>query len=200
MNTAVGTRPIGTGGHHVPVWALALPVLFVLLVTSAGVAMVISGRSAPSVWVASGRAQLGGSAPDFTSRDLNGNKVGLTDFRGDSVLLTFWATWCTACRDEMPALQSLRDRYRARGFEVLAVNYRETSTDRMRQYLAGLNVNFKSVIDPDGTIAAAYGVDIGLPVNILIDHSRTVSRIFIGDAPTATLQSAIEQVVAPPAS
>jgi thiol-disulfide isomerase/thioredoxin len=182
------------------VWALALPVLFVVLVTSAGVAIVIGGRSAQTVWVASGRAQLGALAPDFRSWDLSGKRVGLTDFRGHPLLLTFWATWCTACRDEMPALQGLRNRYRAGGFEVLAVNYRETSTDRMRHYLAGLNVNLESVIDPDGAIAAAYAVDIGLPVNILLDHSAKVSRIFIGEAPVATIQGAIEQVVAPAAT
>jgi peroxiredoxin len=197
VNTAVQTRPVQAAGHRVPLWAVALPVLFVVLVTGFGVATVLGGRSTHTVWAAPGPARVGAAAPDFSSLDLSGKKVGLSDFRGHPLLLTFWATWCTACRDEMPALQSLRDRYRAGGFEVLAVNYRETSTDRMRQYLAGLNVNLESVVDPDGAIASAYGVDIGLPVNVVLDRSHGVARILIGEAPTATVQSAIEQVVAP---
>jgi thiol-disulfide isomerase/thioredoxin len=197
VNAAVQARTIQAAGHRVPLWALALPVLIVVLITAFGVAAVLGSRSTHPVWVASGHARLGAAAPDFSSWDLGGKKVGLADFRDRPLLLTFWATWCTACRDEMPALQSLRDRYRAGGFEVLAVNYRETSTDRMSQYLAGLNVNLASVIDPDGAIASAYGVDIGLPVNVVLDRSHAVARILVGEAPTATIQSAIEQVVAP---
>jgi peroxiredoxin len=197
VNAAVQARPVQPAGHRLPLWAVALPVLFVVLVTGFGVATVLGGRSTHTVWAAPGPARVGAAAPDFGSLDLSGKKVGLSDFRGHPLLLTFWATWCTACRDEMPALQSLRDRYRAGGFEVLAVNYRETSTDRMRQYLAGLNVNLESVVDPDGAIASAYGVDIGLPVNVVLDRSHGVARILIGEAPTATVQSAIEQVVAP---
>jgi thiol-disulfide isomerase/thioredoxin len=110
------------------------------------------------------------------------------------VLLSFWATWCTVCHDELPALQRLQDQYRAGGFAVLLVNYRETSTDRMRQFLAGLSVGLEAVMDPDGAIATAYGVDVGLPVNVVSDRSGKVSRILIGELPTSTIESAIKQV------
>jgi hypothetical protein len=66
----------------------------------------------------------------------------------------------------------------------------------MRQYLSALQVNLESVIDPDGAIASAYGVDIGLPVNVLIARSGTVAQIMVGDVPTASMESAIKQVVA----
>jgi len=147
------------------------------------------------VWVASGHAIVGGTSPNFTTQDLGGKKVSLSDFGGRPVLLSFWATWCTVCRDELPALQRLQDRYRAGGFEVLLVNYRETSNDRLRQYLSGLQVNLEAVVDPDGTIAAAYGVDIGLPVNVLTDRSGKVARILVGEVPTATIESAIRHAI-----
>lgn len=188
-----------TERRPVPPWALALPVVVVLLAVSAGVAMVVASRPSSSVWVASGHAIVGGASPNFTTQDLGGKKVSLSDFRGRPVLLSFWATWCTVCHDELPALQRLQDRYRAGGLEVLLVNYRETSHDRMRQYLAGLGVNLESVVDPDGAIASAYGVDIGLPVNVLSDRSGKVARILVGEVPIATIESAIQQAVSPPA-
>ncbi len=196
MNTAVQAGAADSGGRRVPVWALALPVLVVLVVTAAGIAEVLAGRNGETVRVGPGHARLGGVAPDFTSWDLDGKKVGLADFRGRTVLLSFWATWCTACRDEMPALQALRDRYTPDGFSVLAVNYRETSTDSMRRYLAGINVDLRALLDPDGAIAYAYGVDIGLPVNVFIDTKGKVVGILVGETPGPALQQAIEQALA----
>jgi thiol-disulfide isomerase/thioredoxin len=172
-------------------------VLVVLAATSAGVAMVIADRSSNPVWVAAGHARVGEAAPNFTSYDLQGNKVSLSDFASRPVLLTFWATWCTVCKDELPALQGLEQRYSADGFKVLAVNYRETSNENMRHYLGGINVTLQSVIDPGATIATAYGVDVGLPVNVLVDRSGRVAQVMIGEVATTTIEAAIKLVVAP---
>ncbi len=184
-----------------PRWALALPVLVVLVAMSVGVALVGLGRSSNTVWVASGHARVGGTSPDFTTWDLSGKRVNLSSFGTRPVLLSFWATWCTVCQEELPALQRLQDQYRSDGLAVLAVNYRESSNDRMRQYLSGLHVNLEAVIDPEGAIGSAYGVDVGLPVNVLSDRSGTVAQIMIGAVPIASIDDAIKQVVAPaPAS
>jgi thiol-disulfide isomerase/thioredoxin len=183
----------------VPAWALALPVLVVLVATSVGVAVVVSGRSSNTVWVAAGHARVGGTSPDFTTWDLSGKRVNLSSFGTRPVLLSFWATWCTVCKEELPSLQGLQDQYRSGGLAVLAVNYRESSTDRMRQYLSGLRVNLESAIDPEGSIGSADGVDVGLPVNVLSDRSGTVVRIMIGAVPVASIQDAIKQVVSPAA-
>lgn len=161
--------------------------------------MVIANRSANTVWVAAGHARVGGAAPNFISHDLQGNRVSLSDFRSRPVLLTFWATWCTACKDELPALQRFEQRYSSDGLKVLAVDYRETSNERMRQYLAGIGVTLQSVIDPQAAIATAYGVDIGLPVNIVVDRAGSVTQIMVGEVPVATIQTALDQVIAPAA-
>jgi thiol-disulfide isomerase/thioredoxin len=188
-----------TERRPVPAWAMALPVLVVLLAVSAGVAMVVASRPSSGVWVASGHAIVGGTSPNFTTQDLGGKKVSLSDFGGRPVLLSFWATWCTVCRDELPALQRLQDQNRSGGLAVLLVNYRETSNDRMFQYLSGLKVNLEAVVDPDGAIAAAYGVDIGLPVNVVSDRAGKVVRILVGEVPIATIESAVQQAVSSPA-
>jgi thiol-disulfide isomerase/thioredoxin len=197
VNTAARANALKPDGRQVPPWALLLPVLVVLIAMSAGIAMVVGGRSSNTVWVAAGHARVGGTSPDFSSWDLNGKQVSLSALGRRPVLLTFWATWCTVCRDELPALQRLQDQYRAGGFTVLAVNYRESSNDRMRQYLSGLGVNLQTVIDPEGAIAAAYGVDVGLPVNVLSDRSGTVARIMIGEVPIAAIDDAVRQAVGP---
>jgi peroxiredoxin len=184
----------------VPAWTIALPVLVVLIAMTAGIVMVVTNRQSNPVWVAAGYARVGGTAPNFTSVDLSGKKVSLSDFSARPVLLTFWATWCTVCRQELPALQVLQEQYRSDGLAVLAMNYRESSNDRMRQYLAGLNVALESVIDPGGSIASAYGVDVGLPVNVLVDTAGRVAKIMIGEVPMASIEAAIKEVVAPAAA
>ncbi len=199
MNAVAQTGAQRPPVRRVPAWALALPVLVVLAATAAGVAIVIADRSSNAVWVAAGHARVGEAAPNFTSYDLAGKKVSLSDFASRPVLLTFWATWCTVCKDELPALQTLKQRYSSSGFAVLAVNYRETDNVRMRQYLAGDNVTLQSVIDPGASIASAYGVDVGLPVNVLIGRTGRVAQIMVGEVPPASIETAIKQVVAPPA-
>lgn len=179
----------------VPKWALALPVLVVVVVVAVAAAMITGGRSLHTVSVSGGVARVNGPAPNFSSWDLNGKKVSLVDFKGRPMLLTFWATWCTVCREELPALQRIEDSYQSTGFTVLAINYRETDNGRLAQYLAGLQVTLKAVIDPEGTIAAAYGVDIGLPVNVLLNRAGTVVQIIIGEVPNATLESAVSRIV-----
>jgi thiol-disulfide isomerase/thioredoxin len=179
----------------VPRWALALPLIVVVAAVATGAALITFNRSARTVSVTGGVAAVGHAAPAFTTWDLNGKKVSLGDFKGRPVLITFWATWCTACQEELPAVQRIRDRNQSSGLSVLAVNYRETDNGRMRAYLSGLNVDLEAVIDPDATIASAYGVDIGLPVVVLLDRNAKVAQILIGAQPTSTLEAAVALVV-----
>jgi peroxiredoxin len=185
----VVTRPV-------PKWALALPVLVVFVAVATAVAILTAGRTAS---VSGGHARVGGTAPAFTSWNLSGKQVSLAEFKGRPVLLTFWATGCTACKEELPALQRIQDRYQSTGFTILAVNYMETNDARMRQYLAGLHVKLEAVIDPKGDIANAYGV-FGLPINVLLDRKGTVSQILIGLVPSAVLETAVAQITGPTAS
>jgi peroxiredoxin len=183
--------------HPLPRWALALPLLVVIAATATAVTMISVGRSAKTASVAGGVAHVGASAPAFTSWNLAGDKVSLSDFKGRPVLLTFWATWCTACQEELPALQRIRDRYQSTGFTVLAIDYKETNTVRMVQFLNGLHVKLDTVIDPDGAIATAYGVDIGLPISVLLDPKSTVRQIIVGLAPSSVLEAAVGAVAGP---
>ena len=195
-----GARDVLPAARPVPRWALALPLIVVIAAAGTAAALITVGRSSRTPSVSGGIARVGGTAPAFSSWDLSGKKVSLADFKGHPVLITFWATWCTACQAELPKLQRIRDRYQSTGLSMLAVNYRETNNDLMSAYLAGLHVNLEAVIDPEGTIASAYGVDIGLPISVLLDRKGTVLRILIGAVPNAALEAAVAQVAGPAAS
>ena len=156
--------------------------------------VVLSNSGTKTVSVDPGLAQVGKRAPGFSSWDLGGGRVSLDQFKGKPVLLTFWATWCTACQDELPALQKIGDQYKASGLTILAVDYRETDNARMSQFLAGLKVNMEVVVDPQGAIAGAFGVDLGLPVNVWLDRNHVVSRVMVGEQPSATLDAAAAQI------
>jgi len=115
------------------------------------------------------RGQL---APNFEATDLTGARVRLSDLQGKVVLVNFYASWCTACRKELPAFERIWEKYRNQGFEILGVNNGEskgTATD----YLRGNGAEFNAVLDPDQTIVNAYKVR-GMPVSVLLDRNGAV--------------------------
>jgi thiol-disulfide isomerase/thioredoxin len=112
-------------------------------------------------------------APDFTLPTLSGEAIRLADLRGKVVLLNFWATWCAPCRAEMPAIDALYQRYKARGLEVLAVNLDMLSGAGVEAFLKEVAVTFRILMDPAWSTARAYRVD-GLPTTYLIDRAGNV--------------------------
>ena len=128
-------------------WSLALALL---LATSVG-------SSQASV-------QLESNAPDFTLRSANGANLRLQEQRGQVVLLNFWATWCGPCRQELPHLNRIYDKYRSAGFVLLGVN-----------------------IDDDPRLATELASKLGLKFPVLLDGDKKVSRVYDMSAMPATL-------------
>jgi len=139
-----------------------------------------SGAVGQATIVATGHAEVGHAAPDFTTPALNGGTVRLSRLRGKVVLINFWATWCTACQAEMPAIEQVWDRYRGRGLDVIAVDFREGNKAAMQRFLSQVGAKFTAALDPDGKIADAYGVTFGLPTSVFIDRDGTVRVIHLG--------------------
>ncbi|HYS30484.1 MAG TPA: cytochrome c biogenesis protein/redoxin, partial [Candidatus Limnocylindria bacterium] len=104
-----------------------------------------------------GQVQVGKPAPAFTATDLDGHRVSLADLKGRPVLINFWATWCTPCREELPLIESAYRAYRDQGFTVVAVDYKE-SVGPVRKFWTDLHLEPPPILDPDGRIADAYGV------------------------------------------
>jgi thiol-disulfide isomerase/thioredoxin len=131
-----------------------------------------------------GRAPAGRvdrAAPDFRLVNLveGEEPVQLSGFRGNYVLLNFWASWCGPCRAETPALQEFSRRMAGRSLVVVGVNQQETPATA-RDFAEGFGVSYPMALDRDGDVSVAYSVSSGLPISMLIGPDGVIERIFRG--------------------
>ncbi|MGB7601447.1 MAG: TlpA disulfide reductase family protein [Candidatus Sulfotelmatobacter sp.] len=122
-------------------------------------------------------ARIGSAAPDFTVRDA-GRAVTLSQFKGQVVVLNFWATWCPPCIEEMPSLVQMQQRMKAKGVTVLAVSV-DVDQSNYQRFLRDHNVDLLSVRDADQKSNALYGT-FKFPETYIIDRNGVVRRKFIG--------------------
>ena len=107
-------------------------------------------------------------APAFVAKNLRGERVKLSDFKGKVVLLNFWATWCGACREEMASMQNLYSSLGSDGVEVVAISIDRWNEDRIQEYVKKSNLTFPVLLDQDQKVRKQYHV-MGLPTSYLID-------------------------------
>ena len=117
-------------------------------------------------------------APDFRLKSDDGKEYRLSDFRGQVVVLNFWATWCPPCRYEMPSLERARKAVHGQGIVILAVNVGEDETT-VFAFTGRYPVNFPLLLDGDGAVVRKYPV-IGLPTTYVIDPRGYVTHRAIG--------------------
>src|SRR5205807_2012461 len=125
-----------------------------------------------------GPVQVGKPAPNFTLTDIDGHRVSLSQLKGKPVLISFWATWCVPCRDELPLIRDEYLAHRAEGFSVMAIDFGDESASTVRKFWGGYNLQPPPYLDADGHAATAYGVALsstGLPVSVLVARDGTVS-------------------------
>jgi peroxiredoxin len=123
----------------------------------------------------------GQSAPDFALKSSSGDNLRLSEFRGDVVMVNFWATWCGPCRQEMPLLDELYSRYGRVGFSLLGVNIDDNQSKAM-DMIAELGVSFPVLFDSSKQVSELYDVD-AMPVTVLIDREGTVRYVHQGYKP-----------------
>ncbi|MHB1449061.1 MAG: TlpA family protein disulfide reductase [Bellilinea sp.] len=119
--------------------------------------------------------KVGSSAPDFVLPDSYGNPIILSDLVGSIVVLNFWASWCEPCRDEMPVLQALSDKYSNEGLVVLGVN--TTYTDSYQEalkFIDELNLTFPIVFDETGEGGEKMYKVYGLPTSYWINREGII--------------------------
>lgn len=125
-----------------------------------------------------GVIQIGSPAPNFTLRDLEGRALSLQSMRGKVVILTFWATWCPACRSELPSLNETNRRLARQGVVVLGINGGET-TARVKSFMVKESLDFPVVMDESGDIHALYQVR-QYPTTFIIDRQGLLVDRHIG--------------------
>ena len=137
-----------------------------------------------SVFAASSLASSGmegQQAPDFALKSSTGENLRLSEYRGDVVMINFWATWCGPCRQEMPLLDELYSRYQRVGFNLLGVNIDDDS-NRAMNMIEELGVNFPVLFDARKEVSKLYEVE-AMPVTVIVDREGTVRFIHHGYKP-----------------
>jgi peroxiredoxin len=138
----------------------------------------------------------GASAGEFQLTDLGGTPVSLSAMRGKVVLLTFWATWCGVCREELPHLQNLYQNLKGHDdFAVLTVNLDQRS-DSVPPFIRKNDYQFTVLLDADNRVGTAYAVS-GIPANFIIDRAgKIIWSCACGiDWSDRGLQQAIEKIL-----
>jgi cytochrome c biogenesis protein CcmG/thiol:disulfide interchange protein DsbE len=122
-------------------------------------------------------ARIGTVAPDFTVQDSD-RKITLSDYRGQVVVLNFWATWCPPCIEELPSLETLQQRMKDKGIKVLAISI-DDDDSAYHQFLKDNRVDLLSVRDASKKSNNLYGT-FKFPETYIIDQKGIVRRKFIG--------------------
>jgi peroxiredoxin len=137
------------------------------------------GFFAGSSFASSGLA--GHEAPDFVLKSASGANMRLSEYRGNVVMINFWATWCGPCRQEMPLLDDLYSRYERVGFSLLGVNIDDDSS-RAMQMAEELGVSFPVLFDERKEVSKLYQVE-AMPVTVLVDREGKVRHVHLGYKP-----------------
>lgn len=132
---------------------------------------------ATSCYSGSRPPHVGSAAKDFVVQDSD-RKVSLDQFRGQVLVLNFWATWCPPCVEELPSLMNMQDRMKGKGIVVLGVSI-DVDGDAYHRFLKQRSVNFLTVRDPEQKVASMYGTS-GWPETYIIDRKGVMRRKFIG--------------------
>lgn len=125
-----------------------------------------------------GPVQVGKPAPVFTLTDIDGHRVSLAQLTGKPVLISFWATWCTPCRDELPIIRDAYLAHRDQGLAVVAIDFGDESAATVRTFWKSMGLEPAPALDPNGQASKAYGVALsstGLPVSVVVARDGTVS-------------------------
>jgi peroxiredoxin len=122
----------------------------------------------------------GQKASDFTLKDIDGNNVSLSSFKGRVVMLNFWATWCPPCRAEMPTMNRLNDLLKNRGLIILAVSTDRSVAD-VKDFLKKNPVNFIVLVDYNLTVSRSLYKVFMMPTTFLIDKRGVIVEKYFGE-------------------
>jgi peroxiredoxin len=135
-------------------------------------------------------------APDFTRVDATGHTVRLSKYRGKVVLLDFWATWCTGCKEEIPWYVEFADKYRKSGLAAVGVAMDDEGWKVVKPFLAEkMKITYPVVIG-DTPLAQQFGGINSLPVTLLIDRQGRIAYSHSGVIDRAEFEGNIQELLA----
>ena len=158
--------------------------------------LLIAAVVALALGVGGWRVLVADDAPSVDYTLLDGSKGNLAALRGKVVLVNFWATNCEPCVREMPQFAALQEKFKARGYETLAVAMRYDPPALVIAFAERHNLPFGVVIDNTGAVARGFNAVNVTPTSVLIDRHGQIVRRFVGEADFAVLNILVEQLLA----
>ena len=135
-------------------------------------------------------------APDFTLLTLDGNEVSLSDFKGQVVVINYWATWCPPCVREIPRLLRISEQYRDQGVVVLGVNTTwQDDRAKVEQFVREKAMRYPVLLESTSDVAEQYRVRL-MPTTFIIDRSGRIVHSKVGEVDEATLEGQIKTLIA----
>ena len=120
----------------------------------------------------------GKAAPDFTVSDIEGLRHRLSDYRGRDVLVVFWATWCPACKMEIPHLIELREMFEENELAILAIS--NETAEHLKQFAASAAINYSVVPLGAARLSSPFADVRSIPTTFFIDRNGIVKLAAVG--------------------
>jgi len=165
------------------------------LLRSAAALTLFGWQGMRSSWAFASQLRLGEPAPAATLVSFDGRRIATADLRGQVVILTFWATWCVPCREELPLLSAYAQRHAAEGLSVLGFSL-DTPDHRAQALRVAQSLSFPTGLLADSS-APGYGRIWRLPVNFTMDRRGLLVDDGWKDKQAAWTQQRLERVVTP---
>lgn len=141
-------------------------------------------------------AQKQAQATDFEVTLLSGETFRLSNQKGKVVLMNIWATWCPPCREEMPDLVDLYNKYKDQRYVTLGVSIDEQGESVVRPFMEEYDVNYPMYIDKDGTVMDKYGPTMGIPTTYIIGKKGNLRYFSVGAVTNKELEPRIKELLA----
>ena len=192
----MNTSRVSLSNPSLLTWGLLVLILMGII---GAVGCSASAQNSPADWRGVNPTELppapkvGRLAPDFTLTTLDGDSITLSDFRGKSVFVNFWATWCPPCRAEMPDIETIYQEYKDKDLVVIGVDLRE-APDSVRRFVEDGGYNWTFVIDSDGEVATSYWV-ASIPTSFFVDKHGIIRVIQIGTMTTSTMKRILDAAI-----
>lgn len=164
-----------------------------LLATGAMFIMLLNQRDASAQDFSAVPAKVDFPAPELNLFDLSGMPVSISDYRGSVVLVNLWATWCPPCREEMPALQAFYEKYKDRGFILIAVDQEET-LEVVQPFVDEFGLTFPVWLDENYDAQKKFKT-MNLPSSYVVDRDGTVRLMWIGGISKRNLEKFVPDII-----
>lgn len=133
--------------------------------------------------------QIGEQAADFSLSDQTGRLHSLPMYKGNVILVRFWADWCPSCKEEMPKIDKVYKKLKDRGLVVLGVNVKQ-GEEAVALFVKNNRISFPTPMDKDAVVAKRYGV-AGLPTTFIVDRKGNVTEKVMGDMTTEDIEKLV---------